>query len=509
MRAKSYFSLFTYQMSTPIARSAALLVILGAVFPTSCADAAPAVVRPAARSAALRAAPVLDSVPLIVSRLTGPAGEALVSNAIPLKSGALRPDELGSVRLMVEGEAVDAAIEGTTALHGDGSLRSVVVQFRTSLRPGDRAKGWLVLGGGGGKRRGGAIADVPLFPEAVALPTSADYLISTDLVGETITVSESRRLGGVWAKYERDFDQWADKHWRTSGADWAAGDYYDRAQIYYAWWVRTGNIEYWRRATLMVIDYRSKYLEKNNYTSSHHWAQLEGVALHYLLTGDLRSREAVERTAQVLSSYYRRNALGKVNHQDMESRIQARSLLAALLAWEVQNGDPGSGYAKGWTKDLPLMLAQILKAQRPDGSFLWGGYCTSSINYMNGILNDVLIRYYTRFRPDSVIVSSVRRNADWLWATQWRQDGSFNYQSISCQRNNSGPSRSPDLNGLFVTTYGWLYQQTGDGRYRDTADQIFSTLQRGTYLQGSKQFNQLYTMSYRYLAYRRGVKAGA
>lgn len=143
------------------------------------------------------------------------------------------------------------------------------------------------------------------------------------------------------------------------------------------------------------------------------------------------------------------------------------------------------------------MLAQILKAQRPDGSFLWGGYCTSSINYMNGILNDVLIRYYTRFRPDSVIVSSVRRNADWLWATQWRPDGSFNYQSISCQRNNSGPSRSPDLNGLFVTTYGWLYQQTGDGRYRDAADQIFSTLQRGTYLQGSKQFNQMYTMSYR------------
>ncbi|MFN8666703.1 MAG: hypothetical protein U0164_05820 [Gemmatimonadaceae bacterium] len=497
------------QMSTPYTRLAAALMTLGAALPTGRANAASHPDRVPARSAARRAAPVADSIPLVVTRLMGPAGDALVSNAIPLRRGALRPDGVGAVRLMVEGQAVDAAIQGTAALHADGSLRSVVVQFRTSLRPGDRAKGWLVLGGGAGKRRGPALSDLPAYPEAVALPTNADYLISTDLVGETISVSETRRLGGVWAKYERDFDQWSEKHWLTSGADWAAGNYYDRAQIYYAWWVRTGNIEYWRRATLMVIDYRTKYLEKNNYTSSHHWSQLEGVALHYLLTGDPRSREAVERTAQLLSSYYRRGALGKVNHQDMESRIQARSLLAALLAWEVQNGDPESGYAKEWAKDLPLMLGQILKAQRPDGSFLWGGYCTSSINYMNGILNDVLIRYYTRFRPDSVIVSSVRRNADWLWGTQWRPDGSFNYQSISCQRNNSGPSRSPDLNGLFVTTYGWLYQQTGDGRYRDAADQIFSTLQKGTYLQGSKQFNQLYTMSYRYLAYRRGSKAGA
>jgi len=451
---------------------------------------------------------VRDSVELAVTRLSGSAGEALVANAIPLTPGALRADALAGVRLVVDGEPKEAYFEATTGRHPDGSLRSVLVQFRTFLRPADRLTAWLIIGSSTPGRRLAEPAETPVYPEAVALPTSAEYLVATGLVGETVTVSESRRTGVVWAKYERDFEFWANKHWLASGADWAAGDYYDRVQIYYAWWVRSGQLEYWRRATLMAIDYRSRYLEKNNYGSSHHWAQLEGLALHYILTGDSRSRDAVERTAQGLSSYYRRNALGKVNHQDMESRIQARSLLAALLAWEVQNGDPATGYAERWAKDLPLMLAQILKAQRPDGSFLWGGYCTSSINYMNGILNDVLIRYYTRFRPDSVIVSSVRRNADWLWATQWRPDGSFNYQSISCQRNNSGPSRSPDLNGLFVTTYGWLYQQTGDGRYRDAADQIFSTLQRGTYLQGSKQFNQMYTMSYRYLAYRRGGKAG-
>jgi len=465
-----------------------------------------------------REAQAADSVVLTVRRLDQGEGEVEVVNAIPLRPGMLRPREVSRARITVEGHEVRATIVPTTALHSDGTVRSVLVRFSATLRSADRLPAVLRLNAGGGRAAPApSTGDIPALPAAVALPESPDYLIATDLVGPTISVRESKRLGGVWSKYENDFDQWADKHWSTSGASWSAGNYYDRVQIYYAWWVRTGDIEYWRRATLMAVDYRVAYLEKNRYGSSHHWSQLEGLALHYVLTGDERSRLAVERTAQILSSYYRRGQLGNTRHHDMESRIQARSLLAALLAWEVQNGAEGlrsAGFAVPaevaasagqWERDLPRMLEQILSVQAPDGAYHWGGYCGASINYMNGILNDVLIRYHSRFRGDSAIVQSVRRNADWLWSTQWRPDGSFHYQSAACPTNKSGPSKATDLNLLFVTTFGWLYQKTGDGRYRSAGDQVFAAGLKGAFLQGTKQFNQQYTSSYRYLAYRRGV----
>ncbi|MDF2774226.1 MAG: hypothetical protein K0S86_3725 [Geminicoccaceae bacterium] len=44
---------------------------------------------------------------------------------------------------------------------------------------------------------------------------------------------------------------------------------------------------------------------------------------------------------------------------------------------------------------------------------------------------------------------------------------------------------------------------TGDVTYRDRGDRVFRGL-LGAYLGGSKQFNQTYASSYRYLVYRTG-----
>ncbi|MBK9408443.1 MAG: hypothetical protein IPN47_10405 [Gemmatimonadetes bacterium] len=344
---------------------------------------------------------------------------------------------------------------------------------------------------------------IPSAPAAVALLTDPNYLIATEVVGPTITQAASKALGGSYSKYENDWVTYADKHWTTYGSDWASTNYYDRAQIYYAWWVRTGNPEYWRRGTLTAMDYRTKYLEPNNYGASLYWSQLEGIAAHYRLTGDPKSQIAVGKTADILGSYYRTGNLGNINHPDMESRGQARSLQAYLLAWEVQAPGGANYTAASWATHLPLMLTQILKAQQPSGAFLWNGWCGTSLNYMNGLLNDVMIRYFQRFQADGRILTSVKANADWLWATQWRPTGgSFNYQSAFCARNNSGPSASGDLDLLYVTTYSWLYQQTGNTTYRTTADLIFTEGVRQTYLSGTKQFNEAFTLSYKHLAFR-------
>ncbi|MBK9408442.1 MAG: Ig-like domain-containing protein [Gemmatimonadetes bacterium] len=452
--------------------------------------------------AAPRAPPTVSptSIPLVVTRLVPGAGVVLVSNAIPLVPGALPPTGLASVKLTINNVEIPIAAAATAGSHKDGSLRSVVVQFLYDV-PTSGAAALLELG----QPRTADIPPqaIPGIPIAVALPTDPNYLIATEVVGPTTSVAQNKALGGAYLKYETDWAANAEKHWATYGYDWAATNYYDRAQIYYAWWVRTGNPEYWRRGTLTAMDYRTKYLEPNKYGASLYWSQLEGIAAHYRLTGDPHSQVAVGKTADILGSYYRTGSLGNINHGDMESRGQARSLQAFLLAWEIQAPGGANYTPSSWSTHLPLMLTQILKAQQPSGAFLWNGWCGTSLNYMNGLLNDVMIRYFQRFQADGRILTSVKANADWLWATQWRPTGgSFNYQSAYCARNNSGPSASGDLNLLYVTTYSWLAQQTGNTAYRTTADLIFTEGVRQTYLAGTKQFNEAFTLSYKYFALR-------
>ena len=59
-----------------------------------------------------------------------------------------------------------------------------------------------------------------------------------------------------------------------------------------------------------------------------------------------------------------------------------------------------------------------------------------------------------------------------------------------------------DLNGLMVTPFAWLARVTGEAKYHGQGDAVFAGLVRNAYLPGSKQFNQAYALSYRYLGYR-------
>ena len=53
-----------------------------------------------------------------------------------------------------------------------------------------------------------------------------------------------------------------------------------------------------------------------------------------------------------------------------------------------------------------------------------------------------------------------------------------------------------------MTSYSWLYQQTGNTTYRTTADLIFTEGVRQTYLSGTKQLDESFTASDKDVAYR-------
>ena len=437
----------------------------------------------------------------------GSGGAAFVSSGVPLAPGALQPGASSGVRVFVGGVEQSVYVEELAGRHKDGSLRSILIEFNVPSL-GDQAhplSGSLVLGGSGARQT----ADLPKpdvarrgVPQAAVLPTDPAYLARTDVMetpgGALPSVAQVQAMGGAFAQYEANFASYGDQHWTNEGTTWG-DDYYDRANIFYAWWVRTGNAEYWRRATLIATTYRHDYLEVNNYASSPHWAQLEGLEKHYLLTGDQASRFAVARVAEGFAAGYM-PMLGDTTWGWMDSRVQARVLQAYFLAWRL--GDAQGNTTQDWAGLMDIGLTKVIGSQSADGAFRFAQNCYYTQNFMTGLLTDQLIRQHTYYKADARIPVLVKKAVDYMWATQWdAATQSFYYLGGQCD-GQGGKTPSPDLNGFTLPAFGWLYHETGDAHYRDAGDQVLAGAVAGAYIIGSKQFNETYTSSFRYFGFR-------
>jgi hypothetical protein len=440
--------------------------------------------------------PTGPTVALQVVRLATGSGSVLVSSGIPLVKGRLLPQDVGRVRVTVGGTEQAALVEALDGRWPDGTVRAVLVQFPYSVSTGSPVAAQLEFGA---TRTTSAPAKVAVTwdtPAAVALPSAPSYLVSTGLVGPTVTVAEAPASPTAFATYASQFVQYSDYHWNLSGADWEQGNYYDRALNHYAYWVRSGEVKYWQRATALAVNYRRNYLEPNNYGASPHWAQLEGLALHYWLTGDVRSKTAVVQTAAYLNDGFTVANMGSASYSYNEGRIQQRLLMGCLLSWML--GDT----SRNWGALADGYVNGIVGLQRADGSYAWTGWEGYQSNFMVGLQNDALIKYYQQRQADSRIPATVKRSLDYMWTTQWLS-GAQAFQYVSGETASGGKSAAVDLNLLIGPAYGWYYTQSGDATYRTRGDAIFAGAVAGTYLEGSKQFNQQYYSSFTYLAYRR------
>jgi hypothetical protein len=440
------------------------------------------------------------AVDVAVQRLGVGCGRVLVSSAIPLAPGMMARAQLSQLRLFVGGQEQPLYVEALSGTHADGSLRAVLVQFNYDV-PATPVRGQLVFG----QARTTAALAKPTTdrgtPAAVVLPTDPDYLISTRLLGPTVTVATSSGWSPVFRKYETDFPTHANEHWNRGGASWEE-NYYDRALIYYAWWLRTGEVEYWKRATTMAVNYRQDYLELNHYNAAAHWYQIEGIEAHYLLTGDEASRTAVGKSAYFFGTSYYLDHLSDLT-AEMDNRMQARTLMAFLTAWKI---NAPSDHGLVWSSLLSQALTSILASQQPNGAYGFtraNNQCGYNKPFMVGLLDDALIKYHTAYNADARILPAIQRSVDYMWAHDWDATSrAFVYLDGPCPGTDLNQVPAPDLNNLIVTGYSWLYQQTKDPVYHDRADQIFAGGVEKAYLDGSKQFNQQYTTSFHHLAYR-------
>jgi hypothetical protein len=147
-------------------------------------------------------------------------------------------------------------------------------------------------------------------------------------------------------------------------------------------------------------------------------------------------------------------------------------------------------------------LTKVLGTQAANGGYPWPSQCRSNKPYMNGMLNDALIRYHTSFEADARIPTSVKRSVDYLWTNDWNAaTGQFKYMEVWCT-NEGGPTLNWNLNNLVASGYAFVARKTGDTSYYTKGDAIFSAGVTGVAINQTKEFNQEYTSSYRYLALR-------
>jgi hypothetical protein len=122
--------------------------------------------------------------------------------------------------------------------------------------------------------------------------------------------------------------------------------------------------------------------------------------------------------------------------------------------------------------------------------------------FMVGLSAEALIDYY-EVTKDPEVPWLLKLAADKMYPNPLTWHETSESMMIVEEKNGvvtRGPA--PDLNLMIAPLYGWVYQQTGDVKYRDIGDRIFASGVKRAYLEKGKQFTQNYRWSFKYLQWR-------
>ena len=396
------------------------------------------------------------------------------------------------------------------------------VLLRRGDIPGGRNGGVLVVGVQGADtvpvvvydttRIPVTVYDTTRIPVTVYDTTRVEVLVPDSLCGcaaDPDTVGEptpepepAPELGGVerilgytlggrsHAQYDSIFRVWGDTHWGRTGGRWEY-TYYDRGLAWYSAWARGKGDEYLARAEADLEDYLSGYVEPNNYQIPPRWVFVEGLAVHYRLTGEPRALEAIKRMATRLDAVWT-SQLTTTNYLD--GRIQGRTVHAQVIAYEL-TGD--AAYLAAAQEGVEKLLAW-----QQDGFWAMTSYCGGQANFQvaHAVL-EALTRYYDLVEADPRIPPVVKASLDYLWS-EWVPGVGFPYVSgvtaSACDKDQTADG-GRDLNLLIAPAFTWYGDRFGAQVYRDRAAEVFETGLQTTYWNGHKQFNQSFMRSGREL----------
>jgi hypothetical protein len=344
----------------------------------------------------------------------GVTGVQLVNFAVPLPPGRLH--DPGQVRVLLGGAELPAA-RRALARHPDGSVRSVQLQVQVELR--DRQVLRVRLGEAPATATP-ALADMTstlVLPDGSRGPRvwarlSAGWLSASGVAGPQVPEARTHRALAAGLARACDYERHAISAFLPVAGRKDAW-LYDRGTALYRGYARRGDL------TTLESAYRETALYRSGITGAgastrigvpgspddlkYHYAQ--GLAIHYLLTGDDRFREAAEAVADRVAALW--PSPGYDGGDDFWTERHAGFALLAYVWAAIVSDDHGprfrdqadaavdaylamqDRYPPGWTDASARCFAHHASAHGEDYG-TWG--CSP---WMSAILADALDAYAT------------------------------------------------------------------------------------------------------------------
>ncbi len=333
----------------------------------------------------------------------------------------------------------------------------------------------------------------------VTVTDAAQEALIFKILGIPSTVAETWPTLEHTAEYDSIFAYWGDHHWEVGGGVWER-TYYDRGLAWYAAWARTGDAKYLERGNIDVMAYRDDYVLPHDGAATPKWVFPEGLAIHYILTGDPASAMAIAKMADAMVRFKWLDTMTDPDFQWVDGRTQGRAVLVQLFAYLID-----APAIRDWKYETDRGIQAILdwhEMNGGDGAWEMASYCGGQAHFqVSHALLEVLIRYYDLIDPRQDIPPVVKKSLDYIWQDWDPQARAFAYMDRECEGvGNTDPATDLDL--LMVWPFGWYYTLSGDPLYKQHGDDVFEGGLTGTWWSGTKQFNQSFMRSYRYPFYR-------
>ena len=270
--------------------------------------------------------------------------------------------------------------------------------------------------------------------------------------------------------------------------------YYDMARVMYQIADYTGEPEPWNTYAKQAVGwYRDHYVLPNNGATTGYQNFTHGLRMDFERTGDVASKDAA-----ILLSQKAAYAGDNTNRDYVVHFNRSREVAYAIMSYINAEalGEAKRSIRAEWVTQAYAHCQQWMDQTTWDAEQV--------APFMMAIDAQALIEDWEETH-DTRCLPTLQAMADWMWPLAWHEQTSgLLYQFNPASGNGASTTGAVDLNMLIAPWFSWLWQQTGDEKYRDQFDQLLYGF-KDAYLDKGKQFDQNYWWSFDGMKWREGL----